>query len=162
MTELEETQRLKRAASLYGYKKEVNPYVTLLDEVKWRAGHVEKIRERLAEMSDEELWVINLRGEEVPAPILRRYDKERDMLDRVAKLAIDAGISERYVNLAELQGHTLMTALNEAFDDPDVALTDGQRSALGGALQRAFKKVQGDLERQQVEGQQEQQRQLNM
>lgn len=123
-------------AKTYGRKLHVNPYTALLDEVQWRAGHVAWLRDRLQGMTPEELWVLDDRGNLRDAPTLRRYDKERELLDRSCKLAIDAGIAERYVQLAELQGATLYRLLNRALDEVGVSVE--QRQRFGVALRRAF------------------------
>lgn len=128
-------------AKTYGRKLHVNPYTALLDEVQWRAGHVAWLRDRLQATAPDELWVLDDRGNLRDAPVLRRYDKERELLDRACKLSIDAGIAERYVQLAELQGATLYRLLNRALDE--VGVNPTQRQAFGAALRRAF-----ELERQ--------------
>lgn len=130
------------AAKTYGRKLAVNPYTALLDEVQWRAGHVAWVRDRLQGMDPDELWVTDDRGNLRDSPTLKRYDKERELLDRACKLAIDAGIAERYVQLAELQGATLYRLLNRALDE--VGVTAQQRQLFGAALRRAF-----ELEREQ-------------
>lgn len=124
------------AARTYGKRLPVNPYTALLDEVQWRAGHVAWLRDRLQGLDPDELWVVDDRGNLRDSPTLRRYDKERELLDRACKLAIDAGIAERYVQLAELQGATLYRLLNRALDE--VGVTPEQRREFGAALRRAF------------------------
>lgn len=128
-------------AKTYGRKLHVNPYTALLDEVQWRAGHVAWLRDRLQLLLPDELWVLDDRGNWRDSPTLRRYDKERELLDRSCKLAIDAGIAERYVQLAELQGATLYRLLNRALDE--VGVTAELRQRFGAALRHAF-----ELERQ--------------
>lgn len=142
MSDMQTGRELARQeARAYGAKLSVNPYSALLNEVQWRAGHVEYLRNLIQAQAGADgsgLFVFNSFGDQVDAPILRRYDKERDKLDRVCKLAIDAGIAERYVQLAELHGQALFGVLQTAFNDPDVALTDAQRAAMGPALKRAL------------------------
>jgi hypothetical protein len=130
------------AARTYGAKLPINPYTGLLDEVQWRAGHVAWLRDRLQGLSPDELWVTDDRGNLRDSPTLRRYDKERELFDRACKLAIDAGIAERYVQLAELQGATLYRLLHRALDE--VGADAELRRAFGAALRRAF-----ELEREQ-------------
>jgi hypothetical protein len=147
MTEIEQARaELVRESRVYSRRRDVNPYVALLDEVKWRAGHVASLRAKLAFMVEDELFVIDHNGNLVDSALVRRYDKERTLLDRACKLAIDAGVAERYVQLAELQGGALFRVLEQAFGDPLVALTDEQRQQLGPALERAFQAYQLQLE----------------
>lgn len=143
MTDVEVARaELVRESRVYSRRRDVNPYVALLDEVKWRAGHVAAIRAKLAYMHEGELFVTDHNGNLVDAALVRRYDKERTLLDRACKLAIDAGVAERYVQLAELQGGAMFRILEQAFSDPLVALTDDQRNQLGPALERAFQAFQ--------------------
>jgi hypothetical protein len=126
-------------ARVYGASLPVNPYSALLNEVQNRAGHVAYLREAIQSLPDPNMmFAFDHNGNVVEGALLRRYDKERDRFDRACKLAIDAGIAERYVQLAELHGQALFAVLNAAFQDPDVGLTDGQRAALGPALKRAL------------------------
>lgn len=130
---------------MYGEKLDVNPYKILLDEVKWRAGHVEYLRQRISEETEfDDLFEGGFTDEEghtfpsTEGPLLRRYDAERNMLDKVCALAIRMGIAERYVQLAQLHGQVLFDALRSAFDDPSVQLTGEQRSALVESLKRTI------------------------
>jgi hypothetical protein len=125
-------------ACVYGQSKRlVNPYSALLEEVQWRAGHVQALREQLSAYTDaEQLFYYSEDGVAREVPLLRRYDKERELLDRVCKLAISAGIAERYVQLAELQGATLFRVMGRAFDEME--LTAEQRQRFGPALRRAL------------------------
>lgn len=128
----------KYEARLYGFKAETNPYVLLYEEMQWRAGHVQMLRERIADLPDEALFVELENGQMVEGALLKRYDVERNMLDRVVNRIIDAGIAERYVNLAEMEAGKFVEALNIAFDDPKVGLTRHQRRSLGQAIESVF------------------------
>lgn len=109
-------------ARVYGERLSINPYRALLEEVEWRAGHVAWLREELGRRGYDGLTTISILGDEVPSVWLRRYDEERRHLDRACKLAIDAGIAERYVQLAELQGQVLHRALRAGLDATAKAL----------------------------------------
>lgn len=142
MTDLEQLHNtVRREATIYGSKKLVNPYSALLDEVQWRAGHVAALRDRLADITDiDQLTYYDDNGVARDVSVLRRYDRERELLDRVCKLAISAGIAERYVQLAELQGATLARVMNRALDK--VGLSAEQRRILGPALRDAIAEEQ--------------------
>lgn len=144
-------QVLKDTARPYSRRRDVNPYVALLDEVKWRAGHVAALRDLIgmdrhgvddSGLGIGMLFTRNSQGDVVDSPLLRRYDKERTLLDRACKLAIDAGVAERYVKLAEAEGQLLFQVVQRAINDPLVALSDDQRAALGPALRRAWDDVE--------------------
>jgi hypothetical protein len=136
--------RLRVDGRTYGRRIDVNPYRILLDEVQWRAGHVAYLRERIAEEPELnnlfEGGFTDDEGNRYPSndgPLLRRYDRERKLLDAVCKTAVQVGVAERYVQLAKLHGQTIFEAMREALDDPKVALAEGQREALLESLRRS-------------------------
>lgn len=145
-TELESIrQEVKTDARVYSTKKMVNPYTALLDEVQWRAGHVAALRDQLGMFTDlNQLVHEDEHGVQHESVMLKRYDKEREFLDRVCKLAISAGIAERYVQLAELQGQTLFRVMGRAFEA--MGLTPAQRQAFGPALRDALAAEQKNQE----------------
>lgn len=125
-------------ARLYSRHIKVNPYTALLREVEWRAGHVEALRRRISTQGEAELFVTSPFGNVDDSPLLKRYDKERRFLDKACSLAIQAGVSERYVRLAELHGQLVFEVLRVALDDPQAALSTEQREALVSAMERAL------------------------
>lgn len=139
------TQELRQSARTYGERLRVNPYTALLEEVQWRAGHVAAIRDKLSVGSWEDLFTIDpMTMDEQPSALLKRYDAERTHLDRACKLAIDAGIAERYVQLAELQGAVLYRVLTKALDAATAraglspAQLESFKTAFAPALRAAF------------------------
>lgn len=129
---------LMSQARHYSRRIEVNPYTALLREVEWRAGHVDSIRRALASHHEDELFVTSAFGNVDDSPLLKRYDKERRFLDKACQLAIQAGVSERYVRLAELHGQLIFEVLQSALNAPEVGLSIEQREALVGAMERAL------------------------
>lgn len=136
--------RLRVDGRMYGRRIDVNPYRILLDEVQWRAGHVAYLRERIAEETNFDNFFeggfTDDEGNTYPSndgPLLRRYDRERKLLDAVCKTAVQVGVAEKYVQLAKLHGQTIFEAMREALDDPTVALAEGQRDALLESLRRS-------------------------
>jgi hypothetical protein len=117
-------------ARLYSRQIKVNPYTALLDEVQWRAGHVASIREVLSNQDQTELFTETAFGNQEYSILLKRYDTERRFLDNACKLAIQAGVSEKYVRLAELQGQLIFQVLRTALEDPTVGLSIEQKEAL--------------------------------
>lgn len=66
--------------------------------------------------------------------------QERDRAAKFAKLAVDAGISERRTVLAERQGQMITAVLMAAF--AELALTDAQRALAPQAIRRALEAAQ--------------------
>ena len=110
------------AVKTYGLPRDISPTDALLEEVRYTAGHVAWLREKVREIEDQDLvWG---RTEEVdrgsgefagidvthaakPNMWLELYYRERAHLVAVTKAAISAGIEERRVKLAEAQGALL-------------------------------------------------------
>jgi hypothetical protein len=67
---------------------------------------------------------------------MRLWNDERDRVARIAKAALDAGVAERHVQLAERYGEQLATLLRAVLYDPALALTDAQQSVLPDLLRR--------------------------
>jgi hypothetical protein len=75
---------------------------------------------------------------EVPAGILGMYEDERERLVKFAKLALDAGVPERRVRVAQEEAHQLARAFERALDafaqDISPAMRDSLKRALGAEL----------------------------
>jgi hypothetical protein len=87
---------------------DTDPIQALLQEVSRTAGHVSWLAERLG------VWSMDT-NEEIPAnqdQWLKVYQYERMHLARTAKIAIDAGVAQKQVALAEQQGQMLANAVN--------------------------------------------------
>jgi len=140
---LTDQELLRESAVTYGRKIDVNPYKVLIDEVKWRLGHVEYLREQIQRTSFDSLFIEDDHGVMHEGPLLLRYDTERKHLDKVCNIAARLGVAERYVGLAELQGRVIFDALRAALDDPRVGLDEGQRTALVDALRRTMVSTNG-------------------
>lgn len=125
-------QLAREQVAMLGLRREVDPQTALLEEVWRAAGHVAWLGQRVqrlteADVESDTTWV----------PL---YQDERDRLARVAKAAIDAGIAERSVGLAEDQAQRLaqvisavLTDLGHDLDDPKVRQVVGLQLVEGGA-----------------------------
>lgn len=100
-------------AALYGEPIDIDPVEALLQEVRRSAGHVAWLGDQIRSMGDDDgtgdgdprhlLLSMTEQGWKMSA-FVQEYRKEREHLARVAKVAIDAGIAERHVRIAEQQG----------------------------------------------------------
>ena len=113
-----------RAAQTYGEPIDIDPGTALLQEVHRTSGHVAWLNGRLAEassMTDRDAQVIG-----------QLYIREREHLTRVCKTALDAGIAERHVRLAEQQGqliaHVVIATLH------DLGLSSAQMTVARGLV----------------------------
>jgi hypothetical protein len=106
---------IDRMTNAYGLggPVEITPQEALLQEVRRSAGHVGFLKDRL-NMFDLKL------GEEVLSEAKRElvelYQKERLMLVKVAKAAVDAGIAQERVQLEREKGVKLVEVLRKVFD----------------------------------------------
>lgn len=131
----------------YGRKIETTPTEALLDEVKWTAGHVAWLRERVQELEQDAadsledpdgtvrpgggrhplVWGVTriktggddygTTEEAMPNIFLRLYQEERAHLARICADAIRCGIEERRVKLAEQQGQLVADVIRKILGD---------------------------------------------
>lgn len=107
----------------YGNPANVEPGQELLAEVQRTAGHVRWLGDKIGQfMDDADLKQLTGGGpeswpKEVPAVWVQMYQVERGHLVRACKMAIDAGIAERQVRLAESQGELLAQVIHGILKD---------------------------------------------
>jgi hypothetical protein len=109
----------EKAVATYGLPRDISPTDALLEEVRFTAGHVAWLRERVSQLAPDALtWgtreVVDKQATEYQGTDtteaaavnvwLELYYRERKHLVDVCKAAISVGIEERYVRLAEAQG----------------------------------------------------------
>lgn len=125
------TERARRAVATYGLPREIDPAQALLEEVHRTAGHVAWLSSKVAELQEGDLvWGLVEEQEKTatdfpgtdlthaarPSVWLDLYHRERTHLVRVSKAALDAGVNERLVQLAEQQGTMLGEIIRRSAD----------------------------------------------
>lgn len=139
---------IHRMTQAYGYggPLELTPHDALLQEVRRGGGHVAHLQERLNLLS------LQL-GTEVMTPaqveLLELYQKERLMLVKNAKTAVDAGVAEARVQLERDKGVLLVQALREVFDG--LGLSVEQQRLLPTLVPAALRKLTEPVARMQIE-----------
>jgi len=133
----------RKAVATYGLPRDISPTEALLEEVRYTAGHVAWLREKVAELEDRDLvWGVTeqvdkqaseFRGVDTteaarPNVWLELYYRERKHLVDVTKAAISAGIEERRVKLAEAHGQLLNGVIRRILDR--LSLTSEQSALL--------------------------------
>jgi hypothetical protein len=97
----------REAVVTYGLPVDVSPAEALLEEVRWTAGHVVWLRERVqaleADGVADSVWV-------------DLYQRERKHGVDVAAAAVRAGVDVAMVRLKERQGEALVVALRRLMD----------------------------------------------
>lgn len=137
-------RKAAEAVAVLGLPTDVDPHIALLDEVHRTAGHVSWLGEKIREDGESALvQTVYTKGgtHEAPSVWVELYQQERAHLVKVAKAAIDAGVEERRVRLAEEQGRALVDVLRAIFDDPELGLTTEQREAANRAAGRHLRAV---------------------
>lgn len=126
-TRMKEVERIRRDARFGNFPipDDMGPIDVLLDEMRRTHGFVYWIESKMLSWPDEllELGQSNTddKGSMQVFPTnqaawLEIYHKERGHLAKVAKLCIDAGITERQIALAEKQAEMMFVLINEAFE----------------------------------------------
>lgn len=143
-----------KALGTYGRQIDINPVEALLEEIRWTAGHVAWLRERVQEVEQQALvWgrtteVDKGSGEHpgtdvttaaVPNVWLDLYQRERKHLVDVCKAAIGAGIEERRVRLAEQQGDLIVAVLQNIL--AELMLTAEQQALVPAVASRHLRAI---------------------
>ncbi|MFM9635965.1 hypothetical protein [Streptomyces turgidiscabies] len=130
----------------------------MLDEIRWAAGHVAWLRQRVQETEPEALvWgtesEVDKGSGEFPGvdtttsaktnAWVRLYGEERDRLIRMCKTAHDMGIAERHVELAERVGALMADLLHGVLGDLD--LSERQRELASASVPRHLQLIAGGL-----------------
>lgn len=112
----------------FGQPLPVEPTEALLSVLHLSAGHLAWVRDSLAALEDKTTFEGQV--------LMRLWNDERDRVARIAKAALDAGVAERQVRLAEQYGEQLARLLTGIFDDPELGLNGRQRGQLPDVLRR--------------------------
>ena len=125
----------ERRAIEFGGMIKVEPTEALLTVLYLSAGHVTYIADELADHEDKTTFEAQV--------LLRMWNEERDRVARIAKAALDAGVAERAVSLAERYAEDLARLLRAIFNDPELRLTRPQHDRLPDVLRRHLGAMDG-------------------
>lgn len=143
----------REALATYGGPVDVNPVEALLEEVRWTAGHVAWLRERVREVEQRALTMgvteqtIDPEGgktvkiKAAASVWLNLYQQERRHLVEVCGAALRAGIEERAVRLAERQGDMVARAIEAILHD--LNLTPAQQNLVPKVVPRHLRALAG-------------------
>lgn len=121
-------QESQRRMIKLGMPIEIHPHEALLHMLYLASGHVAWLRETIADLDD--LGTFESRV------LVQLYGEERDRVTKVAKAAVDAGVAEREIRLAEEHGEQLYLLLSGIFGDPELGLTLTQQERLPEVARR--------------------------
>lgn len=120
--------------------RDVEPGIALLEEVRRSAGIVNWLSGVLSEWEtetyEERRQLFMQLGEQgfQKSTWMKLYQDERKHLAQVCKMALDAGVAERQVRLAEEQGKMIAFVIRSVLDE--LKLTADQRLAVPGVVRK--------------------------
>ncbi len=154
--EAKAAEAAERAVTTLGLSRDVSPSEALLEEVRWTAGHVDWLRDRVREVERDELvWgktkvkdgygPMGPSAETVegatPSVWYDLYERERKHLVDVCTAALRAGVEERRVRLAEAQGEQVAAVIKAILGD--LQLTAAQQERVGEVVPRRLRLLAG-------------------
>lgn len=135
----------------FGEPIDTTPSEALLEAVKWTAGYVAWLRDKVADLDDDEdlVWGATrfkeggedrgLTEEAKPNAWLQLLGEWHDRLVRICAEAIKAGIEERRVRIAESQGALVANVIRAILADLD--LTPTQQKLVADVVPRHLRAV---------------------
>lgn len=146
------------ATVTYGLPREVDPSQALLEEVHRTAGHVAWLAVKVSELPEKDLfWGVTEEtdrpfGEDggggtetkrkaVPHALVVQYEKERKHLAAVSKAAIDAGVSERVVNVFEQVASSYIQVLERVLNQ--LGLSPEQQARVPAVVTTELRAIAG-------------------
>ena len=142
VAEAKAAEAAEKAVTTLGLSRDVSPSEALLEEVRWTAGHVDWLRDRVREVERDELVWGKTKWKQTDSadgPIEETvetastsvwydlYEKERKHLVAVCTAALRAGVEERRVRLAEAQGEQVAAVIRAILDDLGLTLEQQQK-----------------------------------
>jgi hypothetical protein len=125
---------------LLGVEKEMNPFEAIMWCIRIRAGEVEWLSKKLADL-EEKHWVEDtLVGKQFHLYARERQAAMGDLV-RFSQIAISMGIAERYVRLAEVYGHTIAKLIEGVLNE--LGLTEEQRRLAPAAIRKQLLLMEG-------------------
>lgn len=150
--------RAELAVATYGLPRNIEPHEAILEEIARTNGAVFWLAEIVAQLEQNDLtWGVTSHesGYGAEGPIdkvthtaavnawLSLYQTERKHLVDVCKTAIQVGIAEREVRLAEQQSQMVAQLFRAVFDDPELGLSPAQALAARKVASRHLRLVDG-------------------
>lgn len=154
--EAKAAREAERAVTTLGLSRDVSPSEALLEEVRWTAGHVDWLRDRVREVERDELVWGKTKWKQTesadgpmeetvegatPSVWYDLYEREREHLVAVCTAALRAGVEERRVRLAEAQGEQVAAVIKAILGD--LQLTAVQQQRVGEVVPRRLRLLAG-------------------
>lgn len=139
-----EKQMATERMRTYGVPIDTDPKNALMGEVRRSAGIAAWLEHRVGQLtvdgSGEPLLEKTMFGSQ-PAVWIKLYKDERAHLARVCKMALDAGIDERLIKVAESQAQQLAQIIQAIFEDPRLGLSEAQQAIVPNVVREHLRAV---------------------
>jgi hypothetical protein len=112
----------KQEAVLLGAPKEINPLDAILWCIRLSAGEIEFYTEQMAMLEEKDWFEDTIMGKQMHI-MARERGIAQERLVKFSKTAIDLGLAERAVRLAEQFGNTIARLLHGLLDDLDMHMS---------------------------------------
>lgn len=127
-----------RRAPKFGQPRKVLPGEALI-EMLWIAyGQVHWLQDEISKHADMSTFEARV--------LVQSHKDERDRVAQVAKTALDAGVAERQIRLAEMYGELIARFIRGTLDD--LKLTPAQQRRAPGIVRRRLLALDGGREEQ--------------
>jgi hypothetical protein len=133
-----EQNALRQEALQFGQLLDIEPLDALLVSLHLSASHVAYLRQEIARAEDDDKRLFR---REV---LLRQWNDERDRLARTAKMALDAGVDERQVQMMERYGEMLARLIQGILGE--LALNRRQQALVPDVVRRHLLALDGVAE----------------
>lgn len=128
---------------LLGTEREMNPFEAIMWCIKIRAGEVEWLSKKMSEL-EEKAWIEEtLVGKQFHLFARERTGAMHDLV-KFSQIAIQMGIAERYVRLAEVYGQTIAKLIEGILGD--LNLSDEQRAMAPKVVHRNLLLIEGNTD----------------
>lgn len=152
--------KMEKAVKTLGLPEDVSPTEALLSEIRWTAGHVNWLRERVQELEvlgkdliygttstvlthSPKFGTTEKTTEEFREHVwYTLYKQERDHLVKVSTAALRAGVEERRITLAEQQGLLVAQVIHRILDA--IGLSPAQWTLVQDVVPRELRMMAGD------------------
>jgi hypothetical protein len=150
-TKYAQGQQARELVKTYGLPIDISPTEALLEEVRWTAGHVAWLRQRVQETEQQQLTVgvaeqridpgggKTVKIKTAPNVWLDLYAAERRHLVDVCAAALRAGIEERQIRLAERHGQLMEVFIRGVL--ADLLLTPAQEALVPTVVPRRLREL---------------------
>jgi hypothetical protein len=126
---------IKGEAVLLGAPKEINPLDAILWCIRTTAGEIEFYTEQMAALEKRDWLEDTIMGKQMHV-FARERGLAQDRLVRYSKVAVDIGLTERAVRLAEQFGNTIARLLHGLLDDLSPYMTQEGKNEIPGLIRK--------------------------